>query len=257
MDRPAEGCWLSLDLSLFAVFVFGCLYEPIVCRIEISPYRIDIGDDLGIVWIASLGLGRGIPCLANGALRRLQVWIICAQRDLGAEPTEPLDVLPINTPPAKIAVATMELDITLFFVMSKISCATFTGGDEGLAREKCGSRSDVAGLSRGNACYHLIEVNQRSSMATINRLPITKARINLGQIARRAHNGKEYFILEKDGIPVIGIMAADEMEDYIELRDAKVKSSIATSRRDRAAGKTRPVGKLLAELRRSAVRKTA
>ena len=48
-------------------------------------------------------------------------------------------------------------------------------------------------------------------MATINRLPITKARINLGQIARRAHNGKEYFILEKDGIPVIGIMAADEL----------------------------------------------
>ena len=58
-------------------------------------------------------------------------------------------------------------------------------------------------------------------MTTINRLPITKARINLGQIARRAHNGNEYFILEKDGIPVIGIMAADELEDYLELRDAK------------------------------------
>ena len=35
-------------------------------------------------------------------------------------------------------------------------------------------------------------------MTTINRLPITKARINLGQIARRAHNGNEYFILEKE-----------------------------------------------------------
>ena len=106
-------------------------------------------------------------------------------------------------------------------------------------------------------CYHLIEVNQRSSMATIHRLPITKARINLGQIARRAHNSKEYFILEKDGIPVIGIMAADEMEDYLELRDQKVKASIAASARDRAAGKTRPAAKVLAELRRSAVRKTA
>jgi antitoxin (DNA-binding transcriptional repressor) of toxin-antitoxin stability system len=94
-------------------------------------------------------------------------------------------------------------------------------------------------------------------MATINRLPITKARINLGQIARRAHNGNEYFILEKDGIPVIGIMAADELEDYIELRDAKVKASIAASRKDRARGKTRPAAKLLAELKRSAVKKTA
>ena len=50
-------------------------------------------------------------------------------------------------------------------------------------------------------------------MTTINRLPSTKARINLGQIARRAHNGNEYFILQKDGIPVIGIMAADEVEE--------------------------------------------
>lgn len=94
-------------------------------------------------------------------------------------------------------------------------------------------------------------------MTRINRLPITKARINLGQIARRAHTGKEYFILEKDGIPVIGIMAADELEDYIELRDAKVKASIARSARDRAAGKTRPASEVLAELKRTAARKTA
>ena len=94
-------------------------------------------------------------------------------------------------------------------------------------------------------------------MATVSRLPITKARINLGQIARRAHKGNEYFILEKDGIPVIGIMAADELEDYLELRNPKVKASIAASARDRAAGKTRPAGKLLGELKRSAQRKTA
>ncbi len=79
----------------------------------------------------------------------------------------------------------------------------------------------------------------------------------MGQIARRAHNGNEYFILEKDGIPVIGIMAADELEDYLEIRNRKVKASIAVSDRDRAAGKTRPAVKLLAELKRNAVRKTA
>ena len=94
-------------------------------------------------------------------------------------------------------------------------------------------------------------------MTTVNRLPITKARINLGQIARRAHNGKEYFILEKDGIPVIGIMAADELEDYIEMRDARVRVSIAASARDRARGKTRPATALLAELKSGRAKKTA
>ena len=94
-------------------------------------------------------------------------------------------------------------------------------------------------------------------MANVNRLPITQARINLGQIARRAHNGREYFILEKDGIPVIGIMSADELEDYIEQRDVQAKASIAASRKERAAGKTRPASALLAELKRSAARKTA
>jgi PHD/YefM family antitoxin component YafN of YafNO toxin-antitoxin module len=92
-------------------------------------------------------------------------------------------------------------------------------------------------------------------MNTIKRLPITKARINLGQIARRAHNNNEYFILEKDGIPVIGIMSADELEDYLELRNPRVKASIAVSSKDRAAGKARPAGALLTELKRSAVRK--
>lgn len=94
-------------------------------------------------------------------------------------------------------------------------------------------------------------------MTTIHRLPITKARINLGQIAKRAHNDNEYFILEKDGIPVIGIMAADEMEDYIEMRDSKVKASIAASSKDRANGKTRAAVDLLAELKLSAAKKTA
>jgi len=47
----------------------------------------------------------------------------------------------------------------------------------------------------------------------VNRLPITQDRVNLGQLAKRAHLNNEHFILEKDGIPVIGIMDADEMED--------------------------------------------
>jgi hypothetical protein len=90
----------------------------------------------------------------------------------------------------------------------------------------------------------------------VNRIPITKARINLGQIAKRADNN-EYLILEEDGIPVIGIMSADELEDYLELRNPKVKDAMASSRKDYAVGKARPAGKLLAELKKSAVRKSA
>jgi len=47
----------------------------------------------------------------------------------------------------------------------------------------------------------------------VHRIPLTKARIHLGQVVRRAHVNREYFILEKDGIPVVGIMHVDDLED--------------------------------------------
>ena len=87
---------------------------------------------------------------------------------------------------------------------------------------------------------------QRSSHV-IQRLPMTKARINLGQLARRAHVNKEYFILEKDGIPVIGILDADELEDYLELRDTRVGATIRQSNADVKAGRVRPAGVLLTQ----------
>ena len=79
----------------------------------------------------------------------------------------------------------------------------------------------------------------------IQRLPITKARVNLGQLARRAHVNKEYFILEKDGIPVIGILDADELEDYLELRDERVAAAVRQSSADVKAGRVRPAEVLL------------
>ena len=81
--------------------------------------------------------------------------------------------------------------------------------------------------------------------SVIQRLPITKARVNLGQLARRAHVNKEYFILEKDGIPVIGILDADELEDYLELRDARMAAAIRRSNADLASGRVRPAAVLL------------
>ena len=86
-------------------------------------------------------------------------------------------------------------------------------------------------------------------------MAMTEARINLGQLAKRAHVNNEYFILEKDGIPVIGIMDAGEMEDYIELRNPKIRSQITESNEDVKAGRTRPASELLRELGRKPVKK--
>ena len=97
----------------------------------------------------------------------------------------------------------------------------------------------------------------RNKPIMLHRLPITKARINLGQVARRAHVNKEYFILEKDGIPVAGILDAEELEDYLELRDPKIKRQIQASHREYRAGKSRPAQDFLAQLRRARQPKAA
>ena len=83
----------------------------------------------------------------------------------------------------------------------------------------------------------------------VSRIPMTKARINLGQLARRVHVNKEYFILEKDGIPVAGLMDADELEDYLEVRDPKVQAHIRASQADYVAGRVEPARAFLARLK--------
>ena len=37
---------------------------------------------------------------------------------------------------------------------------------------------------------------------SVQHLPLTKARINLGAVVKRVHLNKECVVLEKDGIPV-------------------------------------------------------
>jgi hypothetical protein len=83
----------------------------------------------------------------------------------------------------------------------------------------------------------------------VRRIPITKARINLGQVARRAHVNREYFILEKDGIPVAGLLSADELEDYLEMQEPGLKAQIRKSNEEYRRGKKRDAGAFLAELR--------
>jgi hypothetical protein len=88
--------------------------------------------------------------------------------------------------------------------------------------------------------------------SVVHRIPLTKARINLGQVVRRAHVNREYFILEKDGIPVAGIMNVDDMEDYLEQQDESLKEQIRAGYQDYLGGRTREVGEFLKELQRPA-----
>jgi len=82
----------------------------------------------------------------------------------------------------------------------------------------------------------------------VEHLPLTEARNSLGAVVKRVHLDKKYVILEKDGIPLAGLMDIDEFEDYLDLHDPKVKASIAKSRAEYRAGKSRPARALLGEL---------
>jgi antitoxin Phd_YefM of type II toxin-antitoxin system len=105
------------------------------------------------------------------------------------------------------------------------------------------------------------EVLVRTAKNMVNRIAISKARVNLGAVVKRAHLNGEYFILEKDGIPIAGIMDAGELEDYLESRDPRVKKQIAASRADAQSGRVRPARDLVSELkgqgRKTAARKRA
>jgi hypothetical protein len=82
----------------------------------------------------------------------------------------------------------------------------------------------------------------------VHRLPLTQARVNLGAVVKRARLHKEYFVLEKDGIPVAGLMDIDAFEDHLELQDPTVRAIIAAGRREYRAGKSRPARTLLQSL---------
>lgn len=87
-----------------------------------------------------------------------------------------------------------------------------------------------------------------ASKVSVHRLPITKARNNLGAVVRQVHLGKDYVILEKGGLPVVALMDIDEFDDYLELQDPEVKRHIAVSAREHAAGKGRPAEEFFKEL---------
>ena len=84
----------------------------------------------------------------------------------------------------------------------------------------------------------------------IHHIPITQARINLGAITKRAYLKKEVFILEKDGIPIAGLLNIDDLEDYLEMNDPVIRKHIEKSHDDYLNGKVTPARAMLAELRK-------
>lgn len=67
-------------------------------------------------------------------------------------------------------------------------------------------------------------------------------------MVKRVRLNKEYVILERDGVPVAGVMDIDEFEDYLELQDPKVRAVIRKGTADYLAGKSFPAREVLGDL---------
>lgn len=83
----------------------------------------------------------------------------------------------------------------------------------------------------------------------IHRVPITKARINLGTLVKAVHLQNDYIILEKDGYPVAGIMDIDEFEDYLERDNKDTQKVIKKARKDFLKKEYEEIGKVLEDIR--------
>lgn len=95
-----------------------------------------------------------------------------------------------------------------------------------------------------------------NSQPIVRHISIAKARTTLDSIVRRAHKNKERFILEKDGVPVAGIIDVDELDDHLELHNAALKRQIKAGYKEYRAGKTRDAAAFIGELRNEAMSKS-
>lgn len=60
--------------------------------------------------------------------------------------------------------------------------------------------------------------SQKSMPITI---PATVAHRQFGDLVRRAFSGKEHFIVEKDGLPVVAIVSMSEYEELMKERERR------------------------------------
>ena len=87
-------------------------------------------------------------------------------------------------------------------------------------------------------------------MATrVLRVPMTKARTHLGSLVRGVNVDGDVVVLEKDGIPVAGLVDMDALDDYLESRDPALHRRMRASMKAYHSGRTRPVREFLEELK--------
>jgi hypothetical protein len=84
---------------------------------------------------------------------------------------------------------------------------------------------------------------------TIHRVPIDQAERFLRRTANRLRGREEYAIVEEDGVPIAGVVAMDEFEDYMELQDAELQKQIAEGYAEYQRGETQLARGFLAEVR--------
>jgi len=81
------------------------------------------------------------------------------------------------------------------------------------------------------------------------RIPMTEARTHLGALVRGVRVNGDVVVLEKDGIPVAGLIDVDALEDYLEVTDPSLRRRIRASMKAHRSGRTRPVREFADELR--------
>jgi len=80
------------------------------------------------------------------------------------------------------------------------------------------------------------------------RMAMTKARTQLGSLVRGVHVDGDVVVLEKDGIPVAGLIDIDALDDYLESTDPALRRRMRASMKAHRSGRTRPVREFLREL---------
>lgn len=80
----------------------------------------------------------------------------------------------------------------------------------------------------------------------VTRIAITRARVNLGALVKRAYLAQESFILEKSGIPVAALVDIDLFETLLARAPRATAPHAGTARHSRgsraAAGRSRAPG---------------
>ena len=89
-------------------------------------------------------------------------------------------------------------------------------------------------------------------MKQILRMPMTKARINLGSLVKRVHVEGDVVVLEKDGIPIAGLVDIDVLEDFLDIMNPKLRKHITASMKDYGKSRVRPARELLEDLETTA-----